>query len=139
MDQGRVDFLQGLVIRAQPGIGAGPKIGDQDIGVPDQPVQDLDPARRFQVQRDALLRLVVQHEEAAFTALERHELPRIVAAAGCFYLDDLGAHFGQQGRTERPSEHPRKIDDPQAGKWRCFCLVGNCLLLRPGLQPMIPA
>ena len=44
------------------------------------------------------------------------ELPRVIAAAGVFNLDDVGADIREERRAERPGQHARKVDNADAGK-----------------------
>ena len=55
IDEARVERLQRGVVDAEPGLDVRPVVLDQDVGAAHQLAEDLDPLRRFEVERQAAL------------------------------------------------------------------------------------
>src|SRR5262249_14956461 len=92
VDDPRVDLLDDVVAEAQPLDGAGREVLDHDVGLLEQLREDLAAARRAEVQGDATLVGVEQHEVVRVHALRvGGRAAPLVAALGILHLDDIGA------------------------------------------------
>ncbi len=71
IDDAGIELLDLIVAKPQPLDGAGRHVLDRDVGLLQQRADDLEPARRLQVQRHRLL-----------VGIELMEIPRVVRMAG---------------------------------------------------------
>src|SRR5260221_563531 len=111
IDETRVDLAQALIIELQPMLHIGPEVLDHDVGVLDQPVQDLERLRLLEIEGDAPL--------VAVQVLEIGAVPRAAEPAialGRFDLDDFRAPIGELAHAGGAGAHARQIDDLEAGK-----------------------
>jgi hypothetical protein len=67
----------------------------------------------LQIDDDAALVAIHRTEQAALAVRERTDRA-IVVAARRLDLDDVGAEIAEQRRTQRPRQHPGKIDHAYA-------------------------
>jgi hypothetical protein len=91
---------------------------DQDIGVARQAFEDFRAAGRSGIERQAFLAGVEVKKEPALLGMrqvggERRMAACLVAEAGRFDLDHLGAHVGKQLAAHRSRDHPCVLYDFQ--------------------------
>ena len=99
VDDARVDFAHLVVAEAQALDHTGAEIFDEDIGLFDQPAQDLLALLVLQIAGDAVLVGVEQHEiDGVDLGIVRRGAPPLLALARRLHLDDIGAE---------PAEHLR--------------------------------
>ena len=87
---------------------------------------DVLPFRRRDIDGDRFLvavgaeieRVVVVRLAVGIGQVRRAEGAGVVAAAGAFDLDHLGAEIGQHLRRQRAREHPRQVENFDARKWQ---------------------
>jgi hypothetical protein len=102
VDDSRID--PGGVREVQPQLvdGPGPEALHEHVGAANEPVQDLEPAGRLEVEGEALLVAIQRDESSALPApVGRSPGPRVIAAAGPLDLDNLGPHVSKGLGTER--------------------------------------
>ena len=97
VDQARVDRLQRLVVDAEAGFHVGPIVLDHDIRLAHQLAEDLDPFRRFQIQRQTAL-VAVQVLEIGTVARTAEPFARTGRRLD---LDHLGAPIGELAHRRR--------------------------------------
>ncbi len=102
-----------LVTEAEAIHHAGPKILHDDIGLRDQPVNELDRIGALQVQREASLARIELTEIGAVSVAQGGAQPHVVAFRR-LDLDDLGADIGKQSRTIGAGQHDREIEHAHA-------------------------
>src|SRR5207249_1307489 len=101
--------------KAEPVKRAGTEILQQHIGLFEKAAEQLLAARRFEVERQALLVGVEEEEEEAVRIrLVAHVAARHLADFRRFELDHLGAEKRQDLRTSRPRLVVRHVDDADA-------------------------
>ncbi len=119
VDEPGVALGEPLVADAEAVHHAGAEVLDQHVGAVDQATEHLEALLLLEVDHHAALAAVDALEVAAVGAVpaglgrERGHLARAVAA-GRLDLHHVGALVGEQHRAERPGEHLRQIDDPEA-------------------------
>ena len=117
--QPRIYFAEPVVAQPQPPERPGAPVVQQHIRGPHQLLESPLAAGMAQVDADAFL-VAVDAQKAGTHPLpggvvnERPPGAGKVAAAGPLNLDDLGAHIGQNQRTERPGHDVRRIQHPNA-------------------------
>src|SRR5271156_1068516 len=79
IDQPRVDRLEPRVVDAEPGRHRWPEILDQNVGGLDHPVEDCQPFRLLQIERERALAAVGAEKEAALACKARRKLAQHVA------------------------------------------------------------
>ncbi len=109
IDQARIERFHAFEIDAQTRRDARPEILDKNIGLLDQSEQQFAALIRFQIERDALLAAIDQHEIAALAADMRGKGAGIVAMIGNFDLGHRCTEIAQHGRAQRPRKHARQI------------------------------
>ncbi len=115
-DQPRVHRLQAVVRITEAIEHAGTEVADEHVGAADQRVEGAPAERRAQIDREAALVAVVAAEMRAVEAAA--EAAEGVAAVRVLDLDDVGAEVGEHHPGQRPGDHGRQLDDPDAGKRR---------------------
>jgi hypothetical protein len=128
VDQAGVDFLEGVVAQAQPFERAAAVVFGQDVGLLHHGQQDLASLRMLQVEGDAALVAVQDHEGRRDPVHARLAVAaRIVAAGKLFDLDHVGAHVGQHhaaggaGHDLREFQHAHAGQRPGMGSVICAC------------------
>ena len=101
---------------------AGAVIFDQHVGpIRDETLQCIAPACGLQVERNrALVRTLSEITRAHARLVERvirAALAALVRLVGVFHLDHVGAEHRELVRRERPREHVRTIEYPDAFVW----------------------
>ena len=91
----------------------GPEILDQHIGGLDHAVQDRQPFRLLQIERERALAAVGAEKEAALARQARRKLAQHVALRR-FDLDHVGAEIGQQRAAIGAGEIAAQIEDGDA-------------------------
>src|SRR5206468_7944551 len=95
--------------------GARSEALDEHVGSADQTVQNLEPARRLQVEGQAFLVAIQRDEGRALAAPVRGgPRPGVVPAPGPLDLDDLGPHVSEGLRAERPRHVLGQVRDDDA-------------------------
>src|SRR5581483_6246287 len=84
---------------------------DEDIGLAHEIEAECMIARLFEIERDAPLVAVPQHEGRALALDEGRHAPRLVALARPLDLDHIGAVIGENHRAIGAGEIGREIDD----------------------------
>ena len=110
IDDGGVELLDGGVVQVETPHHIGGKVFHDDIGVGGQLPEN--PLRRFvpQVEGQAALVAVDRQEIGGFGADERRPpLAGVVAAAGHFDFDDVGAVVAEHQGAERPGQGAGQI------------------------------
>src|SRR5439155_10751773 len=80
-------------------------------------IEELQPVRLAQIERDGLLVAIAgKVVRAEFADKRRAPAARVVAGAGPFDLDDLGAEIAEQLAAERTSQDARDIENAKVGK-----------------------
>ena len=112
IDQARVDRLQRLVVDAEPGLYIGPVVLDDDIRVPHQLAEDLDPLGCLEIQR-----------QAALVAVQVLKIGTVTRTAETFAgpgrrldLDHLGAPIGELAHRRRTGADAGQVEDLEPGK-----------------------
>ena len=97
---------------------AGPHVLDHDVGVlEDERFQPLDRDVVAQVEREPAL-VVIEHVEQRRGAVRERRPPvaRVVALAGAFDLDDVGAEIGEDRGCVRAGDAVAELDDGGPGQ-----------------------
>ena len=125
-----------LVVREAEAVeGAGPVVLDEDVGVVEEPPQEIPPPGVLHVQSDSAL-ASVDGQEVGALALHKGRSPPsgVVALLAFFDLDDVRPRVRQGLCAIRPRQNPRQIDDLDPLQ-RAFghspILCGLCASLRP--------
>jgi hypothetical protein len=92
VDEPQVEAAQRLVIDAQPRLDVGAEILDHHVGLGDEALEDVDAARRLQVERERALVAV--------------EILAIEAPAG-----EIALHVLARGDLDDPRPHVRELAD----------------------------
>ena len=79
IDEPRIDRLQPRVVDAEPGRHRRPEILDQDVSSLDHSVEDRQPFRLLQIERERALAAVGAEEEPALACKARRKLAQHVA------------------------------------------------------------
>ena len=79
---------------------------------------DIDGDRLLVAVGAQIERVVVVRLALGVVQVGRAEGAGVVAAAGAFDLDHLGAEIGQHLRRQGASEHPRQVENFDARKWQ---------------------
>src|SRR6266702_458174 len=94
-----------------------PEILDQNVGLLDQLVHQLDCVGALQVEGEAALSRIKLTEIGAVAVPERRPQTHVIAL-GRLDLDYLRADIGEQPCTIRARQYDRKIEHAHAGEWR---------------------
>jgi hypothetical protein len=117
VDQAGVDFLEDVVAQPQPFQGAAAVVLGQDVGLLHHGQQDLASLRMLQVEGDAALVAVQDHERRRHAVHARLAVAaRIVAAGELFDLDHVGAHIGQHHAARGAGHDLREFEHAHAGQ-----------------------
>jgi hypothetical protein len=122
VDEARVGRAQALVVEAVLLQAAGLEILDHDVGLRRHLLQERLAVGRGHVDRDRALVAVAGREVAglvgvvAVRVLDERRAPgaRVVADAGAFDLDDVGAQVREDLRAPGAREHAGQIEDLDA-------------------------
>jgi hypothetical protein len=121
VDQARIDLGQIVVTEAERLERAGAIVFHEHVGGRDQLLEDLAAAFGLQVERDRTLVRGLGEEAGAHLGIVqrlvgagRAALIRIVRIV---HLDDVGAEHGELIGGERPRQHMRHVDHPDAFEW----------------------
>src|SRR6516165_357895 len=111
----RVQLLDDIIAEAQSLNRAGRHVLDRDIGLFEQLFDDLEPARRFEVERDRfLIRVELVKIPWVVVGLPAAQPPAGIAQPRVLDLDHLAAEPGERLGAGRPRLELREIDDPHA-------------------------
>jgi hypothetical protein len=124
VDQARVELLQAFVVQAVLGQAAHLEVFNQDVALQRQFAHQLGAARRGDVQRHRQLVAVGGQVIRSFGGVvarlvlqvRRPPGPRVVARAGAFDLDDLGAEVGEVLGAPGTRQDAGEIQHAYAGK-----------------------
>ena len=120
IDQVGLDCLHRLIPEAEAVDHARPEVLHHDVGVLDQPSDDFESARVFEVERQRPLVGIHGQEERRHAGLANvvvgADAAALVAGAGFLDLDHIRAQQPELHGRERTGEHLGKIDDPNAGE-----------------------
>src|SRR5262249_18415598 len=116
----RIERLQSLVADAQTIHHAGAKAFDDDIGLFDELQKNLAPALVFQIDRDAALVAIRSEAVGSGSFNARATLPRRIAHAGLFDLDDRGGESGERHRGDSARQQQGQIQNSDVIKWFHF-------------------
>ena len=105
--------MQRLPAEAQPLHHAGPEILQHHVGAVDQIPEDLEIGGVLEVEPDAALVAVPQHEGRALAFDEGRRAAHGIALRA-FDLDDVGAEIAQLHAAERARQVRRQVEDHQA-------------------------
>ena len=112
VDDSGIDLPHDVAAEAQPLDGAGREVLDHDVGLLQHLGEDLATARAAEVQRDAALVRVEQHEVVRIHArLVGRRSPPLVAAAGILDLDDVRAQPRERLGARGSGLELRQIED----------------------------
>ena len=114
----RVALGQHLVAEAEARHHARAKAFDDDVGGLDQAQEQRAPFGLLEVQAQAALVAVDDLVEPARVAAHRAHGARVVAGAGVFDLDDVGAVIGQMLGGQGAGKEAGEIEDAHALEWR---------------------
>ena len=114
----RVARGQGLVAEAEARHHARTKAFDDHVGGFDQAQEQRAPFGVLEVQAQAALVAVDDLVEPARVAAHRAHGARVVAGAGVFDLDDVGAVIGEVLGGQGAGEEAGEIEDAHALEWR---------------------
>ena len=89
----------------------------EHVGRVDDAQQQLTPEIGFQVEGDAALVAVDGVEKRALPIDHRWSRAHVIAAAGLFDLDHIGAHVGQEEGAVSAWQKPRQVEDTGPFKW----------------------
>ncbi|MCY1217566.1 hypothetical protein D9M72_294830 [compost metagenome] len=137
-DQLRVGRVQRVEIQPPARQRAGAEVLDQHIELRQQAQEDLAPARRAHVERDAALAAVGHLPVQGVVLGNRLQPAQRIAAVGQFQLDHIGAHVGTQRGGKRAGHHGGHVEDAQsAQRARAVCVwrYSVCVLVLHGGAP----
>ena len=97
-DDALVDLLQALIVDAEPRLDVRPVVLDHDIGLLDHAPEGGDPARSFQVERDAALVRRRRNRLAPAWLPRPSPFSRV---RRCSYLDEIAGPNGRIGARRR--------------------------------------
>jgi hypothetical protein len=109
--QPRVRAAQRAGGQAEPVGGAGREVLHEDVGAPQQPVQERDVVRILQVDLEGLLGPVEPHEVAGLPVHRLVVPPREVSGTRSLHLDHPGAEVGELPGGERRRHRLLDADD----------------------------
>ena len=125
----RIDLLQPCPGDAPAVERARPEILDQNVGIGDQPAEQVAAGGLAEIQRDASLVAIGDLPPQRLAVLVRRQRAQRIARARHLHLDDLGAIVAQQTGSERPGDHGGDVDDFQptkrAGSFVCHSGVSS--------------
>ena len=90
---------------------------DQHVGAAGEVPDCVDAVGRLEIDRDRAL-VPVQRQVVGGVVLHERWSPvaGVITVAGALDLDHVGAQIAQDLGRERSREHPRKVEDPEAGQ-----------------------
>ena len=113
VDQPGIRRPQRFITQAEPFHHAGPEAFDHDVGGRGEIQKSFLAARVLQIDFDALFAAIGERENRVFPVLNE-AVPRVVAGARLFDLDDLRAEVHQPLRRHRAGQKPRQIQNRNA-------------------------
>jgi hypothetical protein len=112
VDDAGVQLPDDIVTEAQPLDCAGRHVFDGDVGLLQQLLDDLEPARRFEIESDRFFVGVELVEiPGIVVGLPGPQSPARIAGFGVLDLDDLGTEPSERLRTGGTGFELREIDD----------------------------
>src|SRR5205085_12215132 len=139
VDDAGVDLLDLVITKPQPLDRARRHVLDRDIGLFEQLLDDLQPARRFQIQRQRFLVGVELVEvPGVVVGLAGLQAAAGIAAPGVLDLDHFGAEPGQAFGAGGARLELREIDNPHAFETiQLDADIGHAFL-PPSLRSVMP-
>ena len=113
--------VQGIPTQAQPLHHAGTEILQHDVGTVDQLPEDFQIGRILEIEPDAALVAVPQHEGRAL-ALDEGRRAAHGIALRAFDLDDVGAEVAELHAAERARQVRRQVENHQAVERACHVI-----------------
>ena len=114
--------VQCLPAEAEPLHDSRAEILQHDIGTVDEFPEDLEILLVLEVELEAALVPVPQHERRRLALEERRRAAHRIAL-GTLDLDDVGAHVGELHAAERAGEMGREVEDDQTVESACHVAI----------------
>src|SRR5215472_7849501 len=114
VDEARVDRREVVVAETEALHRARAEVLDEDVGAAGERLHDLRALRGLEIERHAALVAIEEQIGRRLAVLVGRPRPRLVAGAGVFHLDDVGAEIGKQGSAPGSRDDAGEIDHANA-------------------------
>ena len=116
IDDARIDPAAGGITNTQTVDDTGAEAFHHGVGVAHQPQEDFHAFAFFQIEAQCTLVAVDRGEHRCGFPRLGAERARVVARAGIFDLDHVGAQIREMQRANRPGQKPGQVENANAGQ-----------------------